>query len=339
MTVTRTRSLPDCRPLLAHPDDLTLVFRPIVDLAGATVAGYEALARFPGTAAPDVWFAAAAEAGLRAELEALLVHKALARLPHLPAGTFLLLGVGADLLGSRPVQEAFADRPSLRGLVVEVRDGSPRDATGLRTRGAALAVGGRSRTEPTGATPDVVVLDRDVTSAFAGAGLRAGAGPRVLADGIETPADVDAALRCGAALGRGWLFGLPSSELRPLAPSVAELVGTRDARLRRTAAVQPLVGPLQPAPGGPTPYLELDPDGAPVAFLMTDGVPGRTWRRPVTLAVLPTDATGEVLRRALLRPVEHRYDPVLCTDADGRPLGVLRVAELVRATSVGTPPR
>ncbi len=57
MLDTRTARLPDCRPLLADPDDLTLVFQPIVDLAGATVAGYEVLARFSGAAAPDVWFA------------------------------------------------------------------------------------------------------------------------------------------------------------------------------------------------------------------------------------------------------------------------------------------
>jgi EAL domain-containing protein (putative c-di-GMP-specific phosphodiesterase class I) len=44
------------------------VFQPIVDLAGATVAGYQALARFPGAAGPDVWFAAAAEARIAAQL-------------------------------------------------------------------------------------------------------------------------------------------------------------------------------------------------------------------------------------------------------------------------------
>jgi hypothetical protein len=89
MLGTRTARLPDCRPLLADPDDLTLVFQPIVDLAGATIAGYEALARFPGSAGPDVWFAAAAEAGVAAELEALAVHKALATVDDLPRNTFL----------------------------------------------------------------------------------------------------------------------------------------------------------------------------------------------------------------------------------------------------------
>jgi hypothetical protein len=51
----RTALLPDCRPLLADPDDLTLMFQPIVDLTDATVSGYRALARFPGTAGPDIW--------------------------------------------------------------------------------------------------------------------------------------------------------------------------------------------------------------------------------------------------------------------------------------------
>ncbi len=81
---TRSATLPDCRPLLADPDDLTLAFQPIVDLAGATVAGYEALARFPGTSGPDAWFAAAHEMGLGAELEALAIHKALAAVPACP---------------------------------------------------------------------------------------------------------------------------------------------------------------------------------------------------------------------------------------------------------------
>src|SRR3954453_22479234 len=73
MLGTRTGQLPDCRPLLADPDDLTLVFQPIVARAAATGAGYAALPRFPGSPGPDVWFAAAADAGVAAELEALAI--------------------------------------------------------------------------------------------------------------------------------------------------------------------------------------------------------------------------------------------------------------------------
>jgi EAL domain-containing protein (putative c-di-GMP-specific phosphodiesterase class I) len=125
MLGTHTALLPDCRPLLADPDDLTLVFQPIVDLAGATVAGYEALARFPGTAGPDVWFAAAAEAGVAAELEALAIHKALAAVDALPPDTFLTVNVSPHLLGSAPVRDALATRPALHRVVVELTEHTP----------------------------------------------------------------------------------------------------------------------------------------------------------------------------------------------------------------------
>ena len=345
MVVTSARALPDCRPLLADPDDLTLAFRPVVDLAGATVAGHEALARFPGTAGPDVWFAAAADAGLGAELEALLVHKALARLPHL-GGAFLLVPVRAHLLGSPQVQEALAARPSLAGLVVEVRpdvrhragepDGLVGPGAALQARGATIALAPGSRSGPAHPEPNLVVLDRDTARAFAGSGVPVGTGPLVLADGIDTADDLTAAMRCGAGLGRGWLFGVPSSAPAPLAAPVAELVRTRHARIRTTAAVLPLVRPVVLAPYGPTseaPALEVDGDGRPAALLLLDGASGRAWRKPVTLAVLPTAGVGDALRQALGRPVEHRYDPVLCADEAGRPLGVLRVAELVRAAA------
>ncbi|MGZ4644602.1 MAG: EAL domain-containing protein, partial [Blastococcus sp.] len=113
MLGTRIAGLPDCRPLLAHPDDLTLVFQPIVDLAAATVAGYEALARFPGASGPDVWFAAAADAGVGPELEALAIHKALLAVDALPADTFLTVNVSPHLLGTAPVQAALDTRPDL----------------------------------------------------------------------------------------------------------------------------------------------------------------------------------------------------------------------------------
>src|SRR3954454_24144723 len=107
MPCAPTVGLPDCRPLLSDPDDLTLVFQPIVDLAAAAVAGYEALARFPGTAGPDVWFAAAAEAGIAAEIEALAIHRALSAVPALPDNTFLTVNVSPHLLGTDPVQDAL----------------------------------------------------------------------------------------------------------------------------------------------------------------------------------------------------------------------------------------
>src|SRR4051794_27654918 len=127
MPGTRVRALPDCRPLLADPDDLTLAFQPIVDLAGATVAGYEALARFPGTAGPDVWFAAAADAGLSAELAALALGKALAAVDGLPGSPSPPVGVSPHLLGRGPVRDALATRRDLRRVVVALTGPTPVD--------------------------------------------------------------------------------------------------------------------------------------------------------------------------------------------------------------------
>src|SRR3954451_2923594 len=122
MLGTRTVGLPDCRPLLADPEDLTLVFQPIVDLAAATVAGYEALARFPGVAGPDALFAAAAEAGIAAELEALAIHQALTPVPSLPPIPSRTVNVSPLLLGSAPVHNAMATRPDLHRVVVELTE-------------------------------------------------------------------------------------------------------------------------------------------------------------------------------------------------------------------------
>ncbi len=348
MVPTRTGGLPDCRPLLADPDDLTLVFQPVVDLAGATVAGYEALARFPGTAGPDVWFAAAEDAGLAADVDALLVHKALARLPVMPAGTFLLVRLRASVLGSRPVQEAFATRPRLDGLVLEVDPGagsddpetSDRTTAALRARGATLALTATVRRGGSDEVPDLVVVDRAAVLALAEDAVppRAVPGaPRLLADGIDIASDLSPALRSGAALARGWLFGVPAARPEPLSSEVTELVRTHRARLRRADPVLPLVLPVRTAPApasGPAPVVEVDADGLPLGLLLSAGPAGSAWRKPVTVQALPSAGVGDTLRFALRRPAEHRYDPVLCIDEAGRPLGLLRVADLVRAVGL-----
>src|SRR5215217_6127639 len=187
MLGTRTARLPDCRPLLADPDDLTLVFQPVVDLATARIVGYEALSRFPGTAGPDVWYAAAADCGLAAELEALAVTKALAAVPLLPDGASLTVPVGPHLLGSAPVQEALATRPDLSRVVVQLAGHTPvDDLDALRRQTDALrarrALVGLDRTLVTGADGDPVrTALTEVVRDLAG---RIGA--RLVAGGVET---------------------------------------------------------------------------------------------------------------------------------------------------------
>ncbi len=361
MIGTRTGTLPDCRPLLADPGDLTLVFQPIVDLAAATVAGYEALARFPGTAGPDVWFAAAAEAGIAAELEALAVHQALARLPELPENTFLTVNVSPHLLGTAPVQEAFATRPRLERVVVELTEHTPvddlaalhRQTEELRARGALIALddagSGYSGLQQLAALrPQIVKLDRALVTDADTDPVRVALAEMVgefagridawlLAEGLETVAELAAFIRLGVPLGQGWVLARPAPEFRPLAADVQELVRAQVARVRLTDSVASLLRPVRQIPAaerdGIPPSVLTGPLGEPVGMVLCDPRTDEVYTAPVSLRVHPSADVTETLQRALTRPPAHRFDPVLCTDPTGAVVGLLRVEDLASASA------
>lgn len=350
-------ALPDCRPLLADPDDLRLVFQPIVDLAGATVAGYQALARFPGASGPEVWFAAAAEAGMAAELEALAIHKALAAVPSLPANTFLTVNVSPNLLGSPVVQAALAGRADLTRVVVELTARTPvddldalrRQAEELRQRGARIALddagsGYSGLWRLAALRPQVVTLDCALVSEADSDPVRTALVEMVgdlagridawlLADGVQTAAELAAFMRRGVRLGRGWVLGRPSPDFAPLSPQVVELVAAQAARVRRTGSVAGLLRPVRQYEDGddvvePPPAVLVGPLGEPLALLLRDARTGQTHRTTVSLRVPPSADVQETLRRALTRPPAQRFDPVLCTDPTGAVLGLLRIEDL-----------
>ncbi len=360
---TVTATMPkhgDCRPLLAGEDDLTVVFQPIVDLASATVAGYQAQPRFPGTAAPDVWSAAAAEAGLGAELEALALRKALAALPDLPPHTFLSVTVRPHLLGSAPVAAAFAEPATLRRVVVTLTEQLPTADLGalrtrtaaLRSRGALIGIAGSGLAgleQLAEVRPQLVTLDRALV---AGAGTDPVTAALVelvgtftsridawlLADGIDTAAELAASARLGVPLAQGWLLGRPTPHFAELTPEVAALVRSHVARARLTDTVTSLLRPVRVRESDeddavPAPYVLLDPRGVPVELVLTDPRTGAPYRAPVSLTVHPSADVPATLQRALVRPPVHRFDPVICTDRSGAVLGLLRVEDLASAAA------
>jgi EAL domain-containing protein (putative c-di-GMP-specific phosphodiesterase class I) len=352
----RTALLPDCRPLLADPDDLTLVFQPIVDLAAATAAGYQALARFPGTAGPDVWFAAAEDAGIRAELEALALQKALAVVDALPPHTFLAVSVSPHLLGSAPIQHALATRPDLQHVVVELTEHIAVDDLSalreqcdeLRRRGALIALddagSGYSGLQQLAVLrPQVVKLDRALAADADADPVRAALAQMLsefagridawmLADGLETSGELAAFVRLGVPLGQGWLLGRPAPTFQPLTPEVVALVSAQVARARLTETVGGLLRPVRQGPaddaGDIPPAVLLGALGDPVSLLLADLRTGQNYSAPVSLRVPPSADIGETLQRALSRPPAQRFDPVLCIDAGGAVLGLLRVEDL-----------
>jgi EAL domain-containing protein (putative c-di-GMP-specific phosphodiesterase class I) len=359
MLATRTLGLPDCRPVLADPDDLTLVFQPIVDLAAATIAGYEALARFPGTAGPEVWFAAAAEAGVAAELEALAIGKALDAVAALPDNTFLTVNVSPHLLGTEPVQEAFARRPDLHRVVVELTEHAPMDdlsgltaqTAALRARGALIALddtgnGYAGLRQMAALRPQLVKLDRTLVSDADVDPVRMALAEMVgefagridawlLAEGMETTTELAAFMRLGVPLGQGWVLGRPTPGFSPLDPRVADLVRGQAARVRLTDSVASLLRPVRQSPEDSAvavaPAVLVGPLDEPRALLLADARTGETYRSPVSLRVHLSADVLETLQRALTRPPAQRFEPVLVTDPTGRVLGLVRVEDLAGA--------
>jgi EAL domain-containing protein (putative c-di-GMP-specific phosphodiesterase class I) len=362
MSVPRTSAPPDCRPLLADPDDLTMVFQPIVDLAAARIAGYEALSRFPGTAGPDVWFAAAAECGLAAELEALAITKALDAVPLLPDDTFLTVNVSPHLLGTAPVRDALAGRRDLQRVVVELTEHTPvpdlaalrRQAGELRDRGALIALddagsGYSGLQQMAVVRPQLVKLDRALVTDVDTDPVRAALTEMVgefagridawlLAEGIETAGELAALARIGVPLAQGWLLGRPEPAFAPLAPEVVRLVRAQVARARLTESVTSLLRPVRQCafgtahPGVP-PAVLVGELGEPVGLLLADPRTGEVHTAPVSLRVHPTAGVTQTLQRALTRPPAQRFDPVLCTDPTGAVLGLLRVEDLASAAA------
>jgi EAL domain-containing protein (putative c-di-GMP-specific phosphodiesterase class I) len=218
--------------------DLEIVTQPIVELPDATVAGFEALTRFPGapSADPAVWFAVAEEFGVSPELMAATLRRQLGLAEHLPRGCFLAVKVSCLALEADVVQPVL-ERAPLETVVVELdepgRFGDGNDpgdladlvdlVARLRARGARIAVTSDGRAGVPAILelgPDIVRIgrsmiegiDRDDEQRTLAAEVRAlldARGARFLAHGIESRSELDALVGVGVPLGQGWLFGKP----------------------------------------------------------------------------------------------------------------------------------
>jgi hypothetical protein len=150
----------------------------------------------------------------------------------------------------------------------------------------------------------------------------------LLAEGIETQAELAAFAQLGVPLAQGWLLGRPGPGFAPLAPEVA--------RARLTDTVAGLLRPVRQSalgedvPGVP-PVVLVGPQGEPVALLLADPRTAEIYTAPVSLRVHPTTGISDILQRALTRPPAQRFDPVICTGPEGDVLGLLRIEDLASA--------
>jgi EAL domain-containing protein (putative c-di-GMP-specific phosphodiesterase class I) len=222
---------------LIEREDLQVAYQPIMDLHDGQCLGIEALARFPEPfARPDETLAAAQRLGLSLELERLVARQAWNMLPRLAPAQFLALNVSPGALVELARRANQSEELSLAQLVVEVTEHAivecyedlHRELTPLRDRGLRIAVddagaGYASLRHVLELRPDFIKVDRSLIDGIAGdQGRRAAVsaflsialdiGSRVIAEGVERPADLHAVRELGLHAVQGYLLGRPSTD-------------------------------------------------------------------------------------------------------------------------------
>lgn len=221
-------------------DYLSMVFQPIFDLGSGKVDGFEGLSRFSAepVRSPDHWFREAAEAGLGTALEVLAIRKAVAEMPALPPDAYLAINVSPVTILGGELEHALIGC-SLGRIVLEITEHeSVAEYADLNYALAVLRAGGlRVAVDDAGAgfssmrhvldlNPDIIKLDMSLTrNVDTDPGRRAltaalisfsnEIGSRIIAEGVETGAELSTLRSLGAKAAQGYFLGrpLPASQL------------------------------------------------------------------------------------------------------------------------------
>lgn len=224
-----------------HVGDLTMFAQPIFSVAGeSALAGYEALARFADGRPPDAWFRDARDAGLGAELELAAVEAALQLLPSIPQPCYLSLNVSPAVLVSEELFSILRHDGSrcvvelTEHLHVQSYDDLRPAIDRLRRHGVRVAVddagaGFASFRHILQLGPDIIKLDRDLirrcnvdfvrrtlTASLIGFAQEIGAD--IVAEGVETEAELITLRELGVTYVQGYHLGRPAPLTQPGPP-------------------------------------------------------------------------------------------------------------------------
>ncbi len=358
---------------LCRPGRLRSVVQPIVRTADGVIIGYEALARMPvePVRPPDWWLDRAAEAGLRGRLE-LACLSAAASLGPPPADRMLFVNVSPSTLTDPMAIWLLEKLPSR--LVIEITEQEAvTDYEALRSHLAPwLSEGVRLAVDDTGAgysslrhvielQPDFLKLDRELIREVdrdrnrlamlrAVVAFASEVGTSVIAEGVETQAELDTLRDAEVHLVQGYLLARPAEPWPSLMgadhlgaglppgverDNLARLRGALDRAADRTTACSLVVEHLfRQGQLLPSLYLESQGHLRCVAqrglWQVLDGMPGsvgvtgKTWK-----SGRPTVA-GDVARdpdylEAIPGVVAEMCVPVV---VQGVPIGALNVESL-----------
>lgn len=334
-----------------------VALQPIVDLQRGQVTGYEALSRFPGPpdAPPDLWFGAAQRHGCDEQLAACAIACALEARSQLTANCFLSINLEPRHLVAAAPRAALTSTGSLDGVVLELTEHAAiADPAELRSRLRELTgLGAKIAIDDVGAgyaglqalltvRPDLIKLDRSLV-----AGIDQDPAKRVLvrslgeladsidawilAEGIETAAELDELIGLRVPLGQGYLLGRPQPtclrEIDPvLAKRMARRVSIEVAGATLAMITEPIaVHSLDTADDDVArPSVLVDEFQRPVRMVLADGS-----TRPATLRAKSSESVGAVAKRSLARPDYVWGDPIAVTDGRGTIVGIVRPERLL----------
>jgi EAL domain-containing protein (putative c-di-GMP-specific phosphodiesterase class I)/GGDEF domain-containing protein len=213
-----------------------IVAQPIVDLRTGEIIALESLARFTAEPIlpPNVWLAAADQAGLRVALEHQLLAAALGLLGNIPEHIALSVNLSPAAATDAGLA-SLLDGVPLHRLVLEITDHRQLDdyeplseaLSPLRTSGLRIAVddsghGLTSLQRVAQLAPSFMKLNRTLTRdidrdptkralAYALTAFAAQIGSSIVAEGLETEAELQALRALGAPYGQGYLLAHPRS--------------------------------------------------------------------------------------------------------------------------------
>ncbi|WP_432495299.1 EAL domain-containing protein [Kineococcus gypseus] len=351
--------------LLARPERLRLVLHPVVDVAAERVAGYEVLSRFDSPHGTEEWFEAARLLGRSAELDLLVLAAALPLRHRLPHGTFLTVNASPASLGDERVLRLLTSH-DLTSVVVELTEHSECDPAALAAPLAALrACGARVALDDVGTghsgllrmavvRPDVLKVDLQLVRGLDGDLVKRSVlrllgecadrmDAWVVAEGVETLAELDVLRSMGVPLVQGFLLARPSERFAPLPLRARRLLSTGTAappaavgdrvagRLaRRTKTSRTVVEAVRQVVEDHAPVVVVDERDVPLVLVLPGAAPGARPRvQEVVSALAPETSLPHAAARAVSRPPGVRFDPMVCTDATGRYVGVVGVEDVV----------
>jgi EAL domain-containing protein (putative c-di-GMP-specific phosphodiesterase class I) len=217
----------------------SLVYQPILHLDTGTVSGVEALCRFHDGRPPDLWFEQCEAFGLAPAIDLAIIQLVADDLDRLPSGYVAINLSPMSLQELQPIEGALLDLARRRTIVLEITertaiadyDMAAASLARLRSAGVLLAVddagaGHSSLLHVLRLRPEIIKLDRSITASIdadpskralaAAMGIFAGeTGAVVVAEGVETDAEVAALRGIGVTRGQGFGLAMPSAPPLP----------------------------------------------------------------------------------------------------------------------------